>query len=420
MTHDQIPTSERPGSLHGLRVIELSTSVAGPMCGQVLGDLGAEVIKVERVGHGDDTRAWAPPAWNGVSTAFLGLNRNKQSIELDFKTPRGAAVLEELIKGADVLVQNLRPQALAKAGFTWERIQELNPRLVYLEMTGFGPVGPRAEEPAYDPLLQAFTGIVAMMPEGSDGSPSRVPLSILDKGTAMWAVIGVLEALRRRDQEGVGSHVNVSLLNTALEWVAGSLTNQAAGNKREKLGSGFPGVVPYGAFPTSDGHIFIAAGSQRMWLRLLDAIGHPELDAREGFGSNVGRSEHRAEVVAALSEVTSTFERDEIAAILLAAGVPNAPVRAATELATDPQVIALGAVAPLPHPQVPDFAVVGLPMQVDGENLPFTSAPPLLGADTRDILSRLGMTDDEVQALIDEGVVGATEASVAAPAGQAG
>ena len=189
------------GSLTGLRVVEISTSVAGPFVGQILGDLGAEVIKVERIGSGDDTRAWAPPDWDGKSIAFLHLNRNKRSIELDYKHPRGKEILTELIVGADVLVQNLRPGALAKAGFTPEVLREVNPRLVYCDMTGFGRTGPKAEDPAYDPLLQAYTGIIDMMSTG-DGPPRRVPLSVLDKGTAMWAVIGILDALRRRDRTG--------------------------------------------------------------------------------------------------------------------------------------------------------------------------------------------------------------------------
>jgi crotonobetainyl-CoA:carnitine CoA-transferase CaiB-like acyl-CoA transferase len=407
------PTSAVPGSLHGLTVLELSTSVAGPMCGQVLGDLGAEVIKVERVAHGDDTRSWAPPVWNGVSTAFLQLNRNKRSIELDYKDPRGAAVLTELVKRADVLIQNLRPGALAKAGFGWERLRELNPRLVYVEMTGFGAVGPRAQEPAYDPLLQAYSGIVTMMPETGDG-PARVPLSILDKGTGMWGVIGTLEALRKRDRDGLGSKVDVSLLATALEWVAGTMTNTMAGNASQRLGSGFPGVVPYGAFPTSDGHIFIAAGNQRLWRRLVDALGAPELDARDGFGSNVERSANRAQVNAAVAELTARHRRDELVARLQAAGVPTAPVRHAGELLDDPQVAAIGGLAPLPHPEVPELQVITLPVRFDGATLPLQSPPPLLGADTLDLLTSLGYDADATQELLADGVVGATEARQAA------
>jgi len=401
-------TSQTSGSLSGLRVIEISTSIAGPTAAMILGDLGAEVIKVERVGHGDDTRAWNPPAWNGVSTAFLGFNRSKRSIELDYKDPRGKAVLEDLVRSADVLVQNLRPGALAKAGFTWERLHELNPRLVYVHMTGYGPVGPMAQEPAYDPILQAYSGIVASMPQTEDG-PMRVPLSILDKGTGMWAAIGALDALRRRDATGEGSLVDVSLLSTALDWVAGSIMNANAGNKREKIGSGFPGMVPYGAFPTSDGHVFISAGNQKLWRQLIEAMGVPELDDREGFGSNGDRSANRAEVEAAVREVTSRFGRDELSALLTKAGVPNAPIRPASELPDDPQVQAIGGIREIGHPKVPDFRTVALPIRVDGEHLPTPAAPPLLGADTRDVLSGLGYDETAIKELLADGVVAETE-----------
>ncbi len=407
MTTSTTTTSTDPGSLHGLTVLELSTSVAGPMCGQILGDLGAEIIKIERVGHGDDTRSWAPPVWNGVSTAFLQLNRNKRSIELNYKDPRGAAVLERLVERADILVQNLRPGALDRAGFGWERLHELNSRLIYVEMTGFGSVGPKADEPAYDPLLQAYSGIVSMMPETGSG-PSRVPLSILDKGTGMWAVIGTLEALRKRDRDGIGSKVDVSLLATALEWVAGTVTNAMAGNKRENLGSGFPGVVPYGAFPTADGHVFIAAGNQRLWVHLLTVLEAPELNMRDGFDSNAGRSAHRAEVISAISELTRQHRRDDLVTRLRDGGVPTAPVRHADELIDDPQVAAIGGLSPLPHPDVPDLHVVTLPVRFDQETLPQQSPPPLLGADTGGLLKSLGYDTDTIETLVSAGVAAQT------------
>ncbi len=412
----QVPISETPGSLHGLRVIEISTSVAGPSAAMILGDLGAEVIKVERVGCGDDTRAWNPPAWNGVSTAFLGLNRGKRSLELDYTDPRGRLILEDLVRSADVMIQNLRPGALARAGFSWSRLRELNPRLVYVEMTGYGSVGPKAMDPAYDPVLQAYSGIVAMMPEGPAG-PARVPLSILDKGTAMWAAIGALDALRRREQTGVGSLVDVSLLSTALDWVGGTIMNAYAGNKREKLGSGFPGMTPYGAFPSSDGFVFIAAGNQRLWLQLLGALGVPELDDRTGFGSNGDRSAHRADVEAAVSEATRRFSRDELCSLLAAAKVPHAPIRTADELPDDPQVRAIGGIREIPHPSAPDLRVVALPIQVDGAHLPTPTAPPLLGADTRGILADLGYDDSAIEAFLADGVVAETDAQAAVEIG---
>ena len=204
------PANPVAGSLQGLRVVELGTSVAAPMAGQILGDLGAEVIKIERVGRGDDSRSWAPPDWDEESITFLALNRNKKSLALDYKDPRGKRVLEDLISAADVLVHNLRPGALAAAGFAEADLRRLNPRLINVEMTGFGPGGPRADQPGYDPLLQAYSGIVSITGQ-DDGPPSRVPVSLLDTGTGIWAVLAVYEGLQRRDATGLGCHVETPL-----------------------------------------------------------------------------------------------------------------------------------------------------------------------------------------------------------------
>lgn len=403
-----IPTGTTPGALDGLRVIELCTSVAGPTTGQVLGDLGAEVVKVERLGSGDDTRGWAPPYWDNEPMAFLGLNRNKKSLELDFKQERGREVLERLIRSADVLVQNLRPGALAKAGFTADRIKELNPRLVYCEMSGFGPVGPRAAEPAYDPLLQAYAGIVSLLDTGQ-GAPVRVPLSILDKGTGMWAVIGILNALLRRQQTGEGSHVEVSLLQTAVSWVDQKVMGSRAGNPAPKnLGSGHAGVVPYGAFPTNDGHVFISAGNQALWQRLVTAMGATDLLEREGFGSNPERAARRDEVNAAVSAHTRAFTSADLLSLLAEAGVPSAPVRPVHEVGDDPQVQAVGVVTRLPHPRVPGLEVVNLPLTVDGAYLPHQSPPPMLGEHTVEVLQSLGYTAVEASDLVKAGVAATT------------
>lgn len=398
------------GSLDGVRVVEITTSVAGPLVGQILGDLGAEVIKVERVGAGDDTRAWAPPVWEGESIAFLHLNRNKRSIELDYKDPRGKEILVELLRSADVLVQNLRPGALAKAGLTPEFLAELNPGLIYCDMTGFGRVGPKAAEPAYDPLLQAYSGIIDMMGTG-DGPPMRVPLSVLDKGTGMWAAIGIFDALRRRDRTGKGSHVGVSLLETAVTWVHANLMGALAGNGKPKnLGSGHAGVVPYGAFPTSDGYIFVSAGNQTLWTRFCTAADAEELLTRDGFGSNPERSANRAEVEAAVAAVTSRFAVADLLERLNAAGVPCSAVNSVPDLVGDAQVEALGLVEPLEHHSIENFQVVNLPVTFDGAYPAHRNAPPRLGADTASILAELGVPDDEIAALSTDGVIGADTA----------
>lgn len=398
------------GSLTGLRVIEISTSVAGPLVGQILGDLGAEVIKVERIGTGDDTRAWVPPAWDGESIAFLHLNRNKQSLQLDYKDPRGKLILTDLIRSADVLVQNLRPGALAKIGLSWEELVEINPRLVYCDMTGFGRTGPKAAEPAYDPLLQAYSGIIDMMAT-DDGPPARIPLSVLDKGTAMWAAIGVLDALRRVDQTGEGVHVGVSLLETAVTWTHANVMGAMAGNGKPKnLGSGHPGVVPYGAFPTKDGWAFISAGNQALWTRLCSATGAEELMTREGFGSNPERSANRPRVNAAVGEVTRGFTTELLIELLTAAGVPCSAVNSVPDMVDDPQVRALGLIEPMKHDKVENFEVVNLPITFGGDYPDHQCAPPALGADTERVLTGLGLSADTITELRRDGVVALDEA----------
>lgn len=395
-----------PGSLDGLRVLEIGTSVAGPMAAQILGDLGAEVIKVERVGRGDDSRSWAPPHWHGLSVTFLSLNRNKRSIALDFKDPRGAAVLESLVRSSDVLIQNLRPGALAACGFGPARLRELNSRLIYCELTGFGPTGPRAGQPAYDPLVQAYSGIVSVTGEDG-GAPARVPVSLLDMGTGMWTALAVFEALRRRDRTGLGTHVEVSLLQTALTWLSMPLMSVLAGNPApSRLGSGLAGVVPYGAFPTNDGYVFVSAGNNDLWARLCRALAAPQLAQREDFVTNETRVANRSEVNEEVAKLTRGYDTNSLLNLLTAERVPCAPVNTLDQVVADEQVRATGVVSRMPHSQIDGFSIVNLPVTFDGEYLPAVVPPPVLGADTSAVLASLGISEQDISALVRDGVVG--------------
>ena len=411
------PSGQPSGTLHGLRVIEVGTSVAAPMATQILGDLGAEVVKVERVGHGDDSRSWAPPRWDGESVTFLALNRNKKSLALDFKDPRGRRVLEDLIRAADVLVHNLRPGALAAAGFSDSDLRRLNPRLINCEMTGFGPVGPRAGQPGYDPLLQAYSGIVSITGQDS-GPPSRVPVSLLDMGTGMWAVLAVYEALRRRDTTGQGCHIELSLLQTALTWLSTPLLTVLAGNPPPaRLGSGLAGVVPYGAYPASDGYVFISAGNDAAWERLCQALDAAHLRDKEGFRTNGERVHARNVVDTELGEATCQFTAAEVLRRLGAAGVPCAPVQTLPQVAADEQVAAIGVISPLPHERIAGFSVINLPVTFDGAYLPHQNPPPALGADTAAVLADLGRSPAEIAELVRDDVAQVAPEPASHPAG---
>lgn len=391
------------GSLEGIRVIEIGTSVAAPYAGQILGDFGAEVIKVERRTTGDDSRNWAPPAWDGYSIVFLALNRNKKSVVIDYKTEEGRKVMEELIAGADVVIQNLRPGSFAKAGFSADRLHELNPRLIYCEMSGYGRTGPRAQQPAYDPLLQAYSGIVSMTGEDG-GAPARVPVSVLDMGTGMWTAMGVFEALRRLEQTGEGSHIELSLLQTALTWLTPSLMGCAAGDPPpRRLGSGFGGVVPYGAFPTSDGHIFMSAGNDDTWRRLIASIDSSDLDELPGFGSNGERVRNRETVVTALSERTSNYSTDDMVERLIQAGVPHSPVNTVDKVLVDEQVQALGQIEQAPEHAIADLKMVNMPMTFGGHYPAINTAPPELGQDTESVLASLGIDKEQIDSLLARG-----------------
>lgn len=359
---------------------------------------------MERLGGGDDARTWAPLS-QGVSITFLSLNRNKKSVVLNYKDDEGRAVLDELIASADVLVQNLRPGALEAAGFSWERMHELNPRLIYVEMTGYGQTGPRRRQPAYDAMLQAHSGIVAMT--GAEGGPpARVPLSMMDMGTGRWLALGVFDALRRRDADGEGRHIQVSLLQTALAWAATPLMSVAAGGAvPQRLGSGFRGNVPNGAYPASDGYVFLSAGNNDTFHRFLDAIEAPELKNVPGFEDNLTRVKNRGLVNERLEAATSKFTMDELIARLEKAGVPHSAVNTLDKVIADEQVQAIGQLAPMTHDRRGEVTVVSTPLTFDGEYLERKEAPPELGADTSAVLAELGLDQARIDQLLAAGVI---------------
>ena len=391
--------------LAGILVADLTQNVAGPTCTQILGDLGAEVVKVERPGRGDDARAWAPPYWGEESATFMGVNRNKRSLAVDMKRTDGRTVVERLIGRADVLVQSLRAGVIEELGLGWEHARAINPRLVYCSITAFGTEGPLADRPGYDPLMQALGGIMSI--NGHPGQPpARVPVSIVDMGTGMWAAIAILGALRERDRTGRGANVTTALYETALAWGVLQM-NQFLGAGEVPLpqGSGTAMICPYEAFPTRDAWVMIAAGSDALFVKTCEALDVPGMPRDPRFRDNPSRVAHRADVFDALSVVTRGFASTEVLERLQRAGVPCAPILTLDKVAAEPQTVASGMLVPTKHPRLPDYRAVGLPIRWDGERPSVARVPPLLGEHSAEVLAELGYDEAAIQELASRHVI---------------
>ena len=369
-------SQQAPRPFAGLVVIELGHSVAAPFAGQIFGDLGARVIKVEK-SDGDDCRKWGPPFWEGASTFFQSLNRNKESIVCDLRDADQLEALKQLIcEKADIVIQNLRPGHVEQLGLDGATLLARQPRLIYCNLGAFGRVGPLKDRPGYDPLMQAFGGI--MSTTGEPGRPSvRVGASIVDMGTGMWSVIGALTALLERNTTGRGRVVDVSLFETAASWVS-LLASQylGSGQVTEKQGSGAPGIVPYKAYATQNGEIIIAAGSDGLFKSLSKAIGRPEWIEDTRFKDNPSRVAHKDELYGMIDAIILSKPTDHWISVLEAAGVPCSPVNNLAEMINHPQTEALGIVQPVPGTEM---RFIGLPLSFDGARPAPSSAPPKLG-----------------------------------------
>ena len=391
--------------LAGLLVADLTQNVAGPTCTQILGDMGAEVVKVERPGRGDDARAWAPPYWGEESATFMSVNRNKRSLAVDLKADEGRAVVERLLGRADVFVQSLRAGAAEELGLGYARVAALQPRLVYCSVTAFGTEGPLKDRPGYDPLMQAYGGIMSINGH-PDQPPARVPVSVVDMGTGMWAVMGILAALRERDRTGRGALVTTALFDTALAWSVFQMSHYfATGEVPRPQGSGTAMIVPYEAFPVVDGWVMIAAGSDALFVKATAALEVPELARDPRFVDNPRRVEHRVALQEALARVTRPLTAEELLGRLQRAGVPSARVSTMDQVATEPQTEASGMLPTVKHPRLPDYRAVALPIKWDGERPPATRVPPLLGEHSAEVLAELGYDDAGIRGLVERHVI---------------
>src|SRR5881296_4668852 len=392
-------------ALDGIVVADLTQNVAGPFCTQILGDMGAEVVKVERPGRGDDARAWAPPYWGSESATFIALNRNKKSLPLDLKSPGGLEVLRRLVSRADVFVQSLRPGAIDELGLDFASAARLNPRIVYCSVTAFGTRGPLSHLPSYDPLMQAYSGLMSI--NGHPGQePARVGTSIVDMGTGMWAALGIVAALRERDRTGRAMEVTTALFETALTWVSYHAAGFFGdGEVPQPQGSGTAMIAPYQAFPTADGYAMIAAGSDALFRRLADALGDPDLGADPRFADNPARVRNRHALVEAIAASTRQRKLAELVEALRAAGVPASPILSVDQMLEEPQTRESGVVVRAAHPRLPDYQSIGLPLTWDGVRPAVRRVPPLLGEHSGDVLTWLGYTLDDVRSLKGKGVI---------------
>ena len=387
-----------PKPLAGLRVLELARILAGPWAGQMLADLGADVIKVERKGAGDDTRGWGPPFVEGVdgkpigSAYFHSANRGKRSIELDFESDEGRRLVRKLAAKSDILIENFKVGGLAKFGLDYKSLKDECPRLIYCSVTGFGQDGPYAKRAGYDLMAQGMGGVMDLtgMP---DGEPTRIGIPMSDIFTGCYSVIGILAALQERHRTGKGAYVDTALVDSTV----GVLSNQAlnylvSGKVPKRIGNAHANIVPYQVFPTADGYAIVATGNDAQYVKFCNVLGATDLAQNPAYQNNVSRLTHREELIGKLSALTSTMKRDDLLAKLEAQGVPAGPINAVDQVFEDPQVVHRGMKLDLPSKAAKKGTIPGVrtPIVIDGWRAASEKSAPLLGEHTQDILKEIG------------------------------
>ena len=387
------------GPLAGLTVLDLTRVLSGPYCTMMLGDMGARVIKVEQRGRGDDTRGWGPPFQNGESAYFLSVNRNKESLTLDFKHPEGRPVLDTLIARADVLVENFRPGTLARQGLGHDALSTSHPRLVYCSVSGFGQTGPRRSEPGYDAVMQGEGGLMSITGP-ADGTPYRLGVAIADIVSGMFAAYGVAIALLARERTGRGQLVDVAMLDS----VAALLTYQAGicfatGQAPPRLGNQHPTIVPYETFAAADGDMVVAVGNDTLFRRFCEVIDTPALAEDPRFATNRGRVEHQDTLRPLIADRFRARPRQRWIDALKQAGVPCGAVRDLAQVLSDPQLAERMMVLPMMHPAAGPMQVLGVPVKLDNTPGGVRIPPPLLGQHTHAVLKELGYDAERIAAL---------------------
>jgi len=377
--------------LHGLRVLDLTRVLAGPYCAMMLGDMGAEVLKIEEPLHGDDTRAWAP-FHHGVSTFFLGMNRSKKSVALDLKTEDGAQALRQLLQDTDILIENFRPGSMKKLGFDYDSLRAAYPQLIYCSVTGYGQNSPKEHLPGYDAVIQGESGVMHVT-GARDGPPTRVGVAMTDYLAGLYAMNGILLALRDRDETGLGQHVDIALLDAMTSTLAlPANVLFATGEELGREGNDHHSLTPYEAVSVNDGLVMVAVGNQRLWHQFCQAIGRSDLATDPRFATNTDRMEHRGELKTLLGELMGGYTRDALIDRLRAHAVPCGQIRSLAEALADPQLAAREMIITLEHREIGSMRALGNPIKLSRTPAIIDRPPPGLGEHTEEVMANLTPT----------------------------
>lgn len=394
------------GALEGIRIVDLSRVLAGPFCTMILGDLGAEVIKIEHHETGDETRGWGPPFVNGESAYYLCANRNKQSMTLNLKTKEGKEIFSSLVSTSDVVVQNFKTGTLEKMDLGYQRLKELNPALIMASITGFGHTGPYKNLPGYDYIVQAMSGLMSITGE-KDGDPVKVGVAIADVLTGLYTCIGILSALHHRERTGEGQEIDISLMDCQVSALINVASNYlCSGEIPKRMGNGHPNIVPYQVFHTVDGGLVIAVGNDEQFRRFAAVLGKEELADMEEYRDNASRLQNKESLIRICEEQLAKKAKKEWKSLLDEAGIPNGPIYTVEEMFADPQIKTRDMIVEMKHPFIKQLKLTGSPLKLSKTPVTMRQYPPLYGEHTETILKNLGYETDEIAFLKEKSVIG--------------